>query len=72
MTAAGRLGVDPRDCVALEDSRPGIASALAAGCLVVAVPGNGEALGDGHGAVVVPLETVTVDRLVSLLAARIG
>nr|WP_269128768.1 HAD family phosphatase [Nonomuraea sp. K271] len=72
LTAAGRLGVDPRECAALEDSPPGIAAALAAGCLVVAVPENGEALADGHGAVVVALETVTVDRLISLLAARIG
>ncbi|GAA3587572.1 HAD family phosphatase [Nonomuraea rosea] len=72
LTATGRLGVDPRNCVALEDSPPGIAAALGAGCLVVAVPEDGEALADGHGAVVVPLETVTVDRLISFLAARTG
>lgn len=72
LTATERLGVDPRNCVALEDSPRGIAAALAAGCLVVAVPEDGEALADGHGAVVVSLETVTVDRLISLLAARIG
>ncbi|MEU8403709.1 HAD family phosphatase [Nonomuraea sp. NPDC048892] len=72
LTAADRLGVDPRDCVALEDSRPGITSALAAGCLVVAVPEDAAALAEGHGAVVAALETVTVDRLISLLAARIG
>lgn len=36
---AGRLlGVDPADCVAIEDSRAGAASALAAGCVVIAVP----------------------------------
>ncbi|MEV5895113.1 HAD family hydrolase [Nonomuraea fuscirosea] len=72
LTAAERLGVDPRDCVALEDSRPGIAAALAAGCLVVAVPEDGLGLAGGHGAVVAPLETVTVDRLISLLADRTG
>ncbi|TYB66612.1 HAD family phosphatase [Nonomuraea sp. PA05] len=72
LTAAGRLGVDPRNCVALEDSARGIAAALAAGCVVVAVPEDGAALGDGHGAVVVPLEAVTVDRLRSLLADRAG
>jgi HAD superfamily hydrolase (TIGR01509 family) len=38
LTAAARLGVDPRDCVVLEDSPSGIASAEAAGCVVVAVP----------------------------------
>jgi HAD superfamily hydrolase (TIGR01509 family) len=37
-TAAARLGVDPMDCVAIEDSPPGIASATAAGCVVLAVP----------------------------------
>ncbi|MCK2215343.1 HAD family phosphatase [Actinomadura sp. ATCC 31491] len=72
LTAAERLRADPRNCVALEDSAKGIAAALAAGCLVVAVPEDGGALADGHGAVVVPLETVTVDRLASLLAARTG
>ncbi|MFC5379656.1 HAD-IA family hydrolase [Aquipuribacter nitratireducens] len=38
LTAAARLGVDPSRCVALEDSVPGVASAEAAGCRVVAVP----------------------------------
>jgi HAD superfamily hydrolase (TIGR01509 family) len=38
LTAAARLGVDPRRCVALEDSPAGVASAEAAGCAVVAVP----------------------------------
>lgn len=38
LTAAGRLGVDPRDCVVLEDSPAGITAGLAAGCAVVAVP----------------------------------
>jgi HAD superfamily hydrolase (TIGR01509 family) len=37
-TAAERLGVDPTQCVAIEDSPPGIDSATAAGCVVVAVP----------------------------------
>lgn len=38
LTAAQRLGVDPRRCVAIEDSNTGLASAEAAGCVVVAVP----------------------------------
>jgi HAD superfamily hydrolase (TIGR01509 family) len=37
--AATKLGVDPRCCVALEDSPNGVSSALAAGCATVAVPG---------------------------------
>ena len=36
--AAKLLGVEPGRCVALEDSPNGVASATAAGCLVVAVP----------------------------------
>jgi HAD superfamily hydrolase (TIGR01509 family) len=38
LTAAALLGVEPGRCVAIEDSPPGIASAEAAGCVVVAVP----------------------------------
>jgi HAD superfamily hydrolase (TIGR01509 family) len=38
LTAAARLGVDPRRCVAIEDSPTGLASAQAAGCIVIAVP----------------------------------
>lgn len=38
LTAAARLGVDPAACVAVEDSPTGLASAEAAGCVVVAVP----------------------------------
>jgi HAD superfamily hydrolase (TIGR01509 family) len=37
LTAADRLGVLPGECVAIEDSTPGLRSALAAGCGVVAV-----------------------------------
>jgi HAD superfamily hydrolase (TIGR01509 family) len=38
LMAAGLLGTDPARCVALEDSPNGVASAGAAGCLVIAVP----------------------------------
>lgn len=38
LRAAELLGVDPRECVAIEDSPTGAASALAAGCLTIAVP----------------------------------
>ena len=36
--AARLLGVDPTHCVAIEDSRTGVASALAAGCATLGVP----------------------------------
>ncbi|HET7014275.1 MAG TPA: HAD family phosphatase [Streptosporangiaceae bacterium] len=39
LLGAKLLEVDPRCCVALEDSPNGVASALAAGCVTVAVPG---------------------------------
>jgi len=38
LEAARRLGVAPRRCLAIEDSPTGVASATAAGCVVVAVP----------------------------------
>jgi beta-phosphoglucomutase-like phosphatase (HAD superfamily) len=38
VAAAAALGVDPADCVAIEDSPTGVASALAAGCATLGVP----------------------------------
>ncbi|WNI14803.1 HAD family hydrolase [Actinacidiphila sp. ITFR-21] len=38
LTAAARLGAHPADCVVVEDTLTGVASAEAAGCMVVAVP----------------------------------
>ncbi len=38
LTAARRLGLEPADCVVLEDSRAGVAAARAAGMRVIAVP----------------------------------
>jgi len=36
--AARRLGVDPADCIAIEDSPTGVRAAVAAGCQTIAVP----------------------------------
>ena len=38
LRAAERLGVDPADCVAIEDSNTGLRSAVDAGCRVLVVP----------------------------------
>jgi HAD superfamily hydrolase (TIGR01509 family) len=38
LAAAAALGLDPTECVAIEDSPTGVASALAAGCATLGVP----------------------------------
>ena len=38
LRAAADLGVEPADCLAIEDSDPGATSAAAAGCVVLCVP----------------------------------
>jgi len=38
LAAAAVLGIDPADCVAIEDSPTGVASSLAAGCATLGVP----------------------------------
>lgn len=63
LAACARLGVDPGATVAIEDSTNGIASALAAGMKVVAVPPRfhppaGDVLGRAH-AVIDSLEELT-------------
>ena len=40
LTAAAFLGVDPGDCLAVEDSGTGARSAEAAGCAVLVVPNH--------------------------------
>lgn len=55
LLAAERLGVDPRSCVVLEDSEPGITAANAAGCATVGVPAGMTAhLAFAHADLVVP------------------
>jgi HAD superfamily hydrolase (TIGR01509 family) len=40
LRAAELLGVDPRDCVAIEDSSPGVTAAMASGAATIGVPLN--------------------------------
>ncbi|WP_351225500.1 HAD family phosphatase [Streptomyces sp. NPDC002133] len=48
LAAAAALGADPAQCVAVEDSPAGVASAVAAGCRVLAVPST-EPLAEADG-----------------------
>jgi HAD superfamily hydrolase (TIGR01509 family) len=52
LTAANRLGVRAKDCVAIEDSPTGVRSAVAAGCRTFAIP-NVVDIPDGRGYTVV-------------------
>lgn len=67
LRAAAALGVDPRSCVAIEDSPTGTASAEAAGCHVVVVP-HALDVPPGPGRTVVPdLLGVTPESLGALV-----
>ena len=70
--ACRRLGADPRQCVAVEDSGAGISSALAAGLKVVAVPRPGFAPKPeilARATVVLPdLTVLDADRVAAVMA----
>ena len=75
LLAASRLGVDPARCLAIEDSPAGVASAEAAGCLVVAVPNQVPIPPAPSRAVVTDLSPLSLSELIALAvpgAARIG
>lgn len=38
LKTAKALGVTPRECIAVEDSKSGVAAAVAAGCVTIAIP----------------------------------
>ena len=67
--AAAELGVDPVQCVAIEDSPTGVTSAAAAGCVVVAVPNLVE-IQPAAGRYIIPsLRDVTPEHLGAMVAA---
>jgi sugar-phosphatase len=67
LQAAQALGVDPADCVVLEDSQAGIAAGRAAGCTVIAITAGNFAQWDQSAAdhIVATLDEVTPDWLAS-------
>ncbi|MFN9368284.1 MAG: HAD family hydrolase [Planctomycetia bacterium] len=66
LTAAGRLGVEPAATLVLEDSEAGCRAAVAAGAVVVAVPGGHSLRHDFSGAALVA-ESLADPRLDALL-----
>lgn len=71
LTACEHLGVDPAQVLVFEDSRTGVASAQAAGCVVVAIPAH-VSIEDAARRVIVPtLEGVGLDGLGALFAEGI-
>ncbi|WP_338676081.1 HAD family phosphatase [Streptomyces sp. SCSIO 30461] len=67
LAAAAALGADPRRCVAVEDSPTGVASAVAAGCRVLAVPSVEPLTATGNVTLVRSLTEVDPELLRSLV-----
>lgn len=68
LDAARKLGVEPRRCLAVEDSPTGVAAATDAGCVVLAVPSE-VPVADAPGRAVVPsLQGVGLDTLERVFA----
>jgi HAD superfamily hydrolase (TIGR01509 family) len=70
LTAAAKLGVPAEVCVAIEDSPTGIASAVAAGCAVLAVPSQLALRATDQVSVVPTLANIDIRRLAELLDQR--
>ncbi len=72
LTAVGLLGLEPADCVAIEDSPAGVRSAVAAGIPTIAVP-HVVAVPRMSGAVQIPtLQGVTPQDLLTLVGAAVS
>jgi HAD superfamily hydrolase (TIGR01509 family) len=70
--AAELLGVDPADCVAVEDSVAGVTSAQAAGCTVLVVPAEAPVPPGERLVLRESLVGVDADFLAGLLIPRVG
>lgn len=70
LRAAELLGVDITSCIAVEDSTPGVASAVASGAATIAVPLHKPIEGDPDCTLWTSLEGRTLDDLRQILAAR--
>jgi HAD superfamily hydrolase (TIGR01509 family) len=68
--AADLLGVDPADCVAVEDSVTGVTSAVAAGCTVLVVPAEAPVPPGERRVLRDSLEGVDAELLAGLLAGH--
>ncbi|HEY1571611.1 MAG TPA: HAD family phosphatase [Pseudonocardiaceae bacterium] len=68
--AAALLGVDPADCVAVEDSVTGVTSAVAAGCTVLVVPAEAPVPPGERRVLRESLVGVDADLLAGLLSSR--
>lgn len=72
LAAAAMLGVDPRHCVAVEDTPLGVKAAEAAGCAVLAVPST-VSIETAHRRTVAPsLRGIGVDVLRTVVGPRAG
>lgn len=63
LKAAALLGVDPADCVVVEDSPSGTAAGAAAGCRVMSVPHGVPVAEHPLVTIATALDTVTLERL---------
>jgi HAD superfamily hydrolase (TIGR01509 family) len=68
LRAAELLGVDPRDCVAIEDSSPGVTAASASGAATIGVPLNVPLPNTGRFVTWPTLAGRTIDDLAAVLA----
>ena len=59
LSTISRLGSDPSDCIALEDSVPGVRAAKSAGARVIAVPDPADISNPGFAAADVVLSSLT-------------